>query len=186
MRFIKTSLQGVLVIEPDVYRDERGFFFESYHLKKYQAGGILPPFVQDNHSRSSRGVLRGLHAQLSHPQGKLVRVLLGEIFDVVVDIQRGSPTYKKWFALNLSAENCKQCYVPPGYAHGFYTLSEVAEMEYKCTDFYDPADELHLLWNDPDLAIEWPVKNPILSAKDRAALRLSQIEAQLPVFQPLK
>ena len=186
MKFIKTTLEGVIVIEPDVFRDERGFFFESYHQKKYQEGGLPERFVQDNHSSSRKNILRGLHAQLSRPQGKLVRVLSGEVFDVVVDIRRGSPTYKRWHGVTLSANNFRQMYVPPGYAHGFCVLSEQAEMEYKVTDFYEAADELHLLWNDPDLDIDWPITTPILSAKDRAGVRLKDIEAQLPTYQPAK
>lgn len=174
-------LPGIVMIEPDVYRDERGFFLESYHQKKYAEAGIPAHFVQDNHSMSKRGVLRGLHAQLSHPQGKLIRVIHGEIFDVVVDIRKESSTYKAWAGVHLSAENARQCYIPPGYAHGFCVLSDTAEVEYKVTDFYDPAGELTLLWNDPDIAIEWPIKNPIVSPKDSAGVRLKDIEPRLPI-----
>jgi dTDP-4-dehydrorhamnose 3,5-epimerase len=180
MKVVPTPLSGVLVVEPDVYRDARGFFLENYHQKKYAAAGLPERFVQDNHSKSSRGILRGLHAQLSKPQGKLVRVIAGEIFDVVVDIRKGSPTYKGWFGVTLSAENFKQCYVPPGFAHGFCVTSDSAEVEYKVTDFYDPGDELHLIWNDPDLAISWPINDPILSPKDSAGLRLKDLENRLP------
>jgi len=171
------------VIEPDVYKDTRGFFLETYHQGKYAALGIPGPFVQDNHSRSARGTLRGLHAQLKHPQGKLVRTLAGEIFDVLVDIRRGSPTYKQWYGVNLSAENFRQCYVPVGYAHGFYVLSDFAEVEYKCTTLYDASDELHLLWNDPAIGIQWPVGPRLLSQKDQSGVPLSQIEKNLPYFR---
>ena len=171
------------MLEPDVYKDSRGFFLETYHQEKYAALGMLDPFVQDNHSRSARGTLRGLHAQLRHPQGKLVRALAGEIFDVMVDIRRGSPTYKQWYGINLSAENFRQCYVPTGYAHGFYVLSDFAEVEYKCTALYDPSDELRLLWNDPAIGIAWPPGPRLLSSKDEAALPLSQCEKVFPVFK---
>jgi dTDP-4-dehydrorhamnose 3,5-epimerase len=181
---LTTSLTGVLVIEPAVYTDARGFFFESYRYDLYAAHGIPDRFVQDNHSRSIRHALRGLHAQITHPQAKLIRVLSGEIFDVVVDIRPGSPTYKKWIGLTLSADNYKQCFVPVGYAHGFCVLSDMAEIEYKATDYYDPAGELHLSWSDPDLAIDWPIKNPLLSEADRSASRLKDIEHRLPRYQP--
>lgn len=185
MKFTPTPLPGLIVIEPDVFRDQRGFFFESYHFEKYSKGGIGETFVQDNHSRSTRGTLRGLHAQLSHPQGKLVRVLQGEIFDVAVDIRKGSPTFRRWFGVRLSADNFLQCYIPDGYAHGFCVLSDIAEIEYKCTDFYDPAGEIHLLWNDPALGIQWPIQNPILSPKDRDGVRLADIEHRLPTYRPM-
>lgn len=167
MHFRPTALDGVLVIEPDVYRDPRGFFLESYSLEKYRAGGIDLAFVQDNHSRSARGTLRGLHAQWRRPQGKLLRVVSGEIFDVAVDIRRGSPTYLQWVGVTLSAENFHQIYVPPGFAHGFCVVSDIAEVEYKCTDVYDPGYELRVLWNDPAIGIEWPVQEPLLSSQDR-------------------
>jgi dTDP-4-dehydrorhamnose 3,5-epimerase len=183
MKVTPTPLSGVLIIEPDVYKDSRGFFLESYHQEKYAALGITNAFVQDNHSRSMRGTLRGLHAQLKRPQGKLIRVLGGEIFDVMVDIRRGSPTYKQWYSVTLSAENFLQCYVPVGYAHGFYVLSEVAEVEYKCTALYDPTDELGLLWNDPDIGVQWPEGPRILSTKDQKGRPFSQLEKELPVFK---
>jgi dTDP-4-dehydrorhamnose 3,5-epimerase len=186
VKILKTELPGVLLIEPDVYQDGRGHFFESYNQKKYSEAGIPDTFVQDNQSKSARGILRGLHAQLARPQGKLVRILSGDVFDVVVDIRRGSPAYKRWIGVRLSAENFRQCWIPPGFAHGFCVLSDSAEMEYKVTDFYDPASELHLLWNDPDLGIDWPVKNPILSPKDQAGLRLRELESRLPLYQPEK
>ena len=151
MQIVPTALSGVLVIEPDVFRDERGFFLEAYHADKYAAAGIPLRFVQDNQSRSAQGTLRGLHAQRRRPQGKLVHVLQGEIVDVVVDIRRGSPTFGHWISITLSADNFRQCYVPPDFAHGFCVMSEWAHVEYKCSDFYDPSDEIRLLWNDPTL-----------------------------------
>lgn len=183
MKFLATPLPGVIVVEPDVFHDPRGFFFETYHANKYRDAGITPTFVQDNHSRSTRGTLRGMHAQRRQPQGKLVRVLLGEVFDVAVDIRRGSPTFLKWFGVTLSAENFRQCYVPPGFAHGFVVTSEIAEFEYKCTDFYDPADELRILWNDPAIGIAWPIPDPVLSDKDRTARPIAELMEQLPQHQ---
>lgn len=183
MNFIESELPDVIVVEPDVFHDERGFFLETYHAHKYAARGIRVNFVQDNHSRSCRGTVRGLHAQRAHPQGKLVRALAGTIFDVVVDIRRGSPTYLKWLSVELSADNFRQIYIPPGYAHGVCVLSDVAEIEYKCTDFYDPADELRILWNDSQIGIAWPIQHPILSPKDRAALPLLRQLDDLPIWQ---
>jgi dTDP-4-dehydrorhamnose 3,5-epimerase len=175
----------VLVVEPVVHRDERGFFLETYHAGKYRDGGIGATFVQDNHSRSGRGTLRGLHAQLATRQGKLVRSVEGEIFDVAVDIRRGSPSFGRWVAAHLSSANFHQLWIPPGFAHGFYVLSEVAQVEYKCTALYDPADELVVAWNDPDLAIAWPLAGePLLSGRDRAAPRLAEVLERLPVFSP--
>jgi dTDP-4-dehydrorhamnose 3,5-epimerase len=179
MRFLPTALPEVILIEPDVYRDQRGFFLETYHAHKYREGGIAVTFVQDNHSRSVRGTLRGMHAQHRYPQGKLVRVVEGEIFDVAVDIRRGSPTFGRWVGAVLSAENFRQCYVPPGFAHGFCVTSESAQVEYKCTDLYDPTDEIGFVWNDPDVGIAWPIGTPILSGKDRAAPRLRDLIEQL-------
>lgn len=167
MRFLATELPGVILIEPDVHKDARGFFLETYHRRKYQEGGIPGDFVQDNHSHSVRGTLRGLHAQRRRPQGKLVRAVEGEIYDVAVDARPGSATFGRWTAATLSAENFRQLYVPPGFLHGFCVLSPTAQVEYKCTDFYEPADEIGVLWNDPELAIPWPVKDPVLSEKDR-------------------
>jgi dTDP-4-dehydrorhamnose 3,5-epimerase len=186
MKFIPTSLPGVVIIEPQIFKDNRGFFLESYQARRFTENGIPETFVQHNHSKSSKDTLRGLHAQSRHPQGKLIRVLSGEIFDVVVDIRRGSPTYKKWLGLPLTAETFKMIYVPAGYAHGFYTLSETAEVEYKTTDYYDPSGELRILWNDPDLAIAWPGKHPVLSEKDRTASSLKQMEPQFPVYNSAK
>jgi dTDP-4-dehydrorhamnose 3,5-epimerase len=180
MKVTPGSLSGVLIIDPAVFRDERGFFLETYNEEKYRAIGISLPFVQDNHSKSSQRTLRGLHAQRMHPQGKLVRVVRGAVLDVMVDIRRDSPTYKKWMSVELTEDNFRQCYVPPGFAHGFYTLSPIAEMEYKCTDFYYPEDELQLQWNDPELGIEWGAKEPILSKKDQAGRPLRELEHLLP------
>jgi dTDP-4-dehydrorhamnose 3,5-epimerase len=183
MRVIETELPGVVVIEPEVHKDERGFFLETFHGERYRRHGLPEVFVQDNHSRSVRGTLRGLHAQLRRPQGKLVRVVAGEVWDVAVDIRVGSPTFRRWVAVVLSAGNFRELYVPPGFAHGFCVLSEVAEVEYKCTDYYDPESELRLAWNDPELAIPWPVRDPILSAKDRAARTLRELHSVLPRYQ---
>jgi dTDP-4-dehydrorhamnose 3,5-epimerase len=165
------------LVEPDVFRDARGFFLETFHARKYREGGIPYHFVQDNHSRSLRGTLRGLHAQRLRPQGKLVRAIRGEIFDVAVDIRKGSPTFGKWMGATLSAENFLQIFVPPGFAHGFCVLSEMAEVEYKCTDFYDGADEIGLLWNSA--GIDWPLNDPLLSAKDAALPRLDELRKTL-------
>ena len=167
MRFTPLALPEVILVEPDVHRDARGFFVETYHLEKYRAGGITGPFVQDNNSRSVLGTLRGLHAQRRRPQGKLVRAVDGEMFDVAVDIRRGYPTFGRWVGVRLSGENFQQLYIPPGFAHGFCVLSAVVHVEYKCTDFYDAADEIGLAWNDPDVGIEWPIRDPIISDKDR-------------------
>ena len=183
MKFLTTELPGVTVIEPDLYPDARGFFLETYHARKYREGGIAATFVQDNHSRSTRGTLRGLHAQRVRPQAKLVRALQGEILEVVVDIRRGSPTFRRWIALTLSADNFRQCFVPEGFAHGFCVTSDCAEVEYKCTDYYDPRDELRILWSDPAIGIAWPVGEPILSEQDRAASPLSALTEQLPLFE---
>ncbi len=183
MRVEQTSLPGVLLIEPKVFGDSRGFFLESYHHQRYAEAGIDAVFVQDNHSRSSHGVLRGLHYQVRHPQGKLVSVVAGEVFDVAVDIRSGSPHFGKWFGCVLSAENHRQLWVPPGFAHGFCTLSETADFLYKCTDYYHPEDEGGVLWNDPDLAIAWPVASPALSAKDQSFATVAMTEKErLPVY----
>jgi len=175
VRFTPLALPEVILVEPDVHRDARGFFLETYHLEKYREGGVPGPFVQDNHSRSVRGTLRGLHAQHRRPQGKLVRAVDGEMFDVAVDIRRASPTFGRWIGVRLSGENFRQLYVPAGFAHGFCVLSEVVHVEYKCTDFYDPGDEIGLAWNDPDVGIEWPVSDPIVSEKDRRLPRLKSL-----------
>lgn len=182
MKVTETSLPGVLLIEPKVFEDERGFFLESYQEKHYQDAGISKPFVQDNHSGSVRGTLRGLHYQLARPQGKLVRVVVGEVFDVAVDIRRGSPTFGQWFGTYLSAQNKKQVYIPEGFAHGFCVTSEMAEFLYKCTDVYVPGDQHGIIWNDPELQIDWPVSEPLLSPKDQALPQLSQAGQNLPKY----
>ena len=171
MKVQTTKLEGVVIIEPQVFGDERGFFLESYHEARYrEEAGIKETFVQDNHSRSSKGVLRGLHYQIEKPQGKLVRVSQGEVFDVAVDINPTSKTYKQWVGVILNATNHIQFYVPPGYAHGFVVLSDTADFQYKCTDFYDPSDEGCVRWNDPEIGIEWPIEGePRLSEKDAGA-----------------
>lgn len=182
LRFHTTALEGVILVEPAVFSDERGFFLETYHAEKYAAGGIAERFVQDNHSLSSRGILRGLHAQEKKPQGKLVRAVEGEIFDVAVDVRRGSPTFGQWIGEMLSAENFRQLYVPPGFMHGFCVVSERAQVEYKCTALYDRADELAIAWDDPEIGIDWPIDEPVLSAKDLAAPRLAEVMDRLPVY----
>ncbi|QUX94136.1 dTDP-4-dehydrorhamnose 3,5-epimerase [Marinomonas sp. CT5] len=177
MNVIKTNIDGAVIIEPKVFGDERGFFLETFQATRYQEmAGIDLPFVQDNHSRSSKNVLRGLHFQKTKPQGKLVRVVRGEVFDVIVDIRKGSSTYGQWTGVTLSEENKSQLWVPPGLAHGFVVLSDTADFEYKCTDYYDPSDEGCLIWNDPDVGVEWPTGiEPILSAKDQVGLRLNEL-----------
>jgi dTDP-4-dehydrorhamnose 3,5-epimerase len=185
MKFIETDIPGVVVIEPRVFRDERGFFLETWHREKYGAGGIEAVFVQDNHSCSQRGTVRGLHAQIEQPQGKLIRVIEGEIFDVAVDIRRGSPTFGKWVGAWLSAGNFRQIFIPAGFAHGFCVTSDIAQVEYKCTAFYHPASEISIQWNDPDIRIDWPLDDigaPILSKKDIAAKPLRQLMDVLPWF----
>lgn len=177
MNVIKTKLKDCVIIEPKVFGDERGFFLETFQVDRYaDIAGISLPFVQDNHSRSSRGVLRGLHFQKTKPQGKLVRVVRGEVYDVAVDIRQGSLTYGQWEAVILSEENKTQFWVPPGFAHGFLVLSETADFEYKCTDYFDPTDEGNLLWNDSDLNIPWPIDNPKLSEKDAKASLLADLK----------
>ena len=180
MRFVPTDLPDVLVIEPDVHMDGRGFFLETYHVDRYREHGIAGPFVQDNHSRSVAGTLRGLHLQVRHAQGKLIRVIEGEVFDVAVDVRRGSPTFGRWVGVTLTADNFRQCYVPPGFAHGFCVVSPIAQVEYKATDVYDPAAELGVAWNDPALAIRWPVSQPLLSARDSAYPTLAEVLDRLP------
>jgi dTDP-4-dehydrorhamnose 3,5-epimerase len=177
MNVIKTNIDGVVIIEPKVFGDERGFFLETFQAERYKEfAGINMSFVQDNHSRSGKNVLRGLHFQKTNPQGKLVRVVRGEVFDVAVDIRKGSPTYGQWAGAILSEENKRQFWVPPGLAHGFVVLSDIADFEYKCTDYYDPADEGCLMWNDPAVGIEWPEGiEPILSAKDQVGQTLAEL-----------
>lgn len=173
MRVIPTALPGVLIIEPQVFADRRGFFLESYHLARYAEHGIDVAFVQDNHSRSTRGTLRGLHYQAPPGQAKLVRVTAGEVFDVAVDIRWGSPTFGRWVGVTLSAENHRQLFVPTGFAHGFCVVSETADFLYKVTSYYDPSAERGIAWDDPALGIEWPVEDPILSDRDRQHPRLA-------------
>lgn len=177
MEKIATAIADVFMIAPGVFGDERGFFFESYNRRSMAEFGIDFDFVQDNHSRSGRGVLRGLHYQIRQPQGKLVRVVAGEIFDVAVDVRRSSPTFGQWVGMTLSAENKRMAWVPPGFAHGFYVLSETAEVLYKASDYYAPQHERSLLWNDPALGIEWPLSGePLLSDKDRKGIPLNEAE----------
>jgi len=177
MKVIETNIRGCVIIDPKVFGDERGFFLETFHAARYaESAGINLPFVQDNHSRSSKRVLRGLHFQKTKPQGKLVRVVRGEIYDVAVDIRANSKTFGKWEAVILSEQNKLQFWVPPGFAHGFVVLSDIADFEYKCTDFYDSTDEGSILWSDPDLGIQWPVQNPIVSAKDAVAKQLADLD----------
>ena len=173
MKISHSKLKGCVIIEPRVFGDERGFFLETFQAVRYEEeAGIDLPFVQDNHSRSARGVLRGLHFQKTKPQGKLVRVVSGEVYDVTLDIRKGSATFGEWEGVILSEDNKKQLWVPPGFAHGFVVLSATADFEYKCTDYYDPSDEGSVLWSDPDLDIPWPMANPVLSTKDESAKRL--------------
>ncbi len=168
MQFIETELKGAIIIEPKLLEDDRGFFYEFYHREKFLQGGIDIDFVQDNHSSSLKNVLRGLHYQHTRPQGKLVRATYGKIFDVAVDIDPSSPTYKKWVGIELSAENKTMFYIPPGYAHGFIVLSERAEMQYKCSEMYLPEYDTGIRWNDPEIGIDWPLTSDlILSEKDK-------------------
>lgn len=172
MHVIQSPLPGVLLIEPDVFSDERGFFMETWHAERFRAAGIDLPFLQDNHSRSTRGVLRGLHYQEPNPQGKLVRCARGSLFDVAVDIRRRSSHFGKWFGCELSEENRQMLWIPPGFAHGFCALSEEADLIYKCTALYDGKSDRSIAWDDPDIGIHWPIASPILSPKDAAAPRL--------------
>jgi dTDP-4-dehydrorhamnose 3,5-epimerase len=182
VKFVETKLPGVILVELDVFEDPRGYFFEMYHADKHAAGRILGPFVQDNFSHSVKGTLRGLHYQLQHAQGKLVMALEGRIFDVAVDIRKGSPTFKQWVGVELSGENKRQLYIPPGFAHGFCVLSGTADVLYKCTDTYSPKDERGIIWNDPTLGIQWPSTEPLLSKKDGAYERLADMTSELPAY----
>lgn len=185
MNVLTTKLPGVLVIEPAVFGDSRGFFMESFHARRYAAAGIPCSFVQDNISLSQRGVLRGLHLQDPHSQGKLTYVLHGEVFDVAVDVRVGSPTFGEWVGEYLSRDNRRQLYIPPGFAHGFLVTSREALFAYKCTDYYHPETELSILWNDPQIGIEWPTRDVSLSAKDRDAVALGAIPPELlPSYAP--
>ena len=179
MKIVQTPLAGLLVIEPKVFGDERGFFIETWQRERYREAGIDGEFVQDNHSRSRQGILRGLHYQIRRPQGKLVRVTAGEVFDVAVDLRQSSPTFGQWYGTTLSESNHWQMWVPPGFAHGFYVLSETADFQYKCTDYYAPELERTLRWDDPTIGIDWPLvagSEPQLSDKDRDGAELEQVE----------
>lgn len=179
-QFTKTGIEGLVVVEPKVFGDNRGYFMETYNYNDFKAAGLDIVFVQDNQSKSKKGVLRGLHFQKKNPQGKLVRVVSGEVYDVAVDLRKGSDTYGKWYGVLLSAENKKQFYVPEGFAHGFVVMSETAEFVYKCTRFYDPSDEGGLMWNDPEIGIDWPVPENaelLLSEKDQHHQPLKDFES---------
>ena len=182
MRLIETGFSGLVLIDPKVHEDPRGFFLEIYHAQRYAEAGISLPFVQDNFSRSVRGTLRGLHYQLKNSQGKLVMVTEGTVFDVAVDIRKGSPSFGRWYGTALSADNKRQLYIPQGFAHGFCVLSEVAGFVYKCTDFYSPGDERGIIWNDPAIGITWPVAAPLLSPKDQSYRTLAEMDSQLPIY----
>jgi dTDP-4-dehydrorhamnose 3,5-epimerase len=184
MKVTPTALPEVLLIEPRVFSDERGFFFESYHSQRYESLGIPARFVQDNQSHSNRGVLRGMHYQLGQPQAKLVTVVAGEVYDVAVDIRRGSPTFGRWVGAVLSGENKLQLYIPEGFAHGFYTLSGTADLFYKCADFYAHKEERGVRWDDPDIGIVWPAGERILAPRDAAFPRLREMDADLPLYRP--
>ena len=183
MRLHETALPGVMLVEPVVHRDDRGFFVEVFHSGKFAAQGLELSFVQDNHSKSSRGTLRGLHTQTRDPQGKLVRCTEGEIFDVAVDIRRGSPTFGRWVGVVLTAESFRQLWIPPDFAHGFCVLSEQAQVQYKCTTLYRPDADLSIAWNDPEIGIEWPVERPLLSDKDARAPSLAELGERLPAWR---
>ncbi|REJ93752.1 MAG: dTDP-4-dehydrorhamnose 3,5-epimerase [Planctomycetota bacterium] len=177
MEFLPTSIPGAFVIEPRVFDDDRGFFLETYHAGKFAQAGVDAAFVQDNHSHSRKGVLRGLHYQIEQPQGKLIRVVAGEIYDVAVDLRRSSDAFGRWTGVVLSAENRRMLYVPPGCAHGFYVTSDRADVNYKCTDLYAPQHERTLRWNDPDIGIEWPLDGePVLSQNDREGVPFADAE----------
>jgi dTDP-4-dehydrorhamnose 3,5-epimerase len=184
MKVIPTELPGVLIIEPKVFGDPRGFFLETYHQRRYAEAGLPERFVQDNHARSVPGTLRGLHYQLRHPQGKLVRCVRGWVFDVAVDIRRGSPSFGRWVGIELSETNHRQLYIPPGFAHGYCVPEVPSEVEYKCTEFYHPEDECGVLWNDPAIRIAWPVQEPLLSPKDASFGPLSPDREDLPEYAP--
>jgi dTDP-4-dehydrorhamnose 3,5-epimerase len=185
MNVVATDLPGVLIIEPKVFGDARGFFLESWHRDRYASHGIPADLVQDNQAYSRHGVLRGLHIQHPHSQGKLVQVVMGEVFDVAVDLRRGSPTFGRWVGVHLSGENKRQLWVPEGFAHGYYVTADEALFSYKCSDYYHPETELCVRWDDPQIGIDWPLKGaPALSAKDSAGLRLGDMPAdRLPVYQ---
>ena len=180
MEVVKTPIEGVLLIKPKVFGDNRGYFVETWQKKRYEEAGIDLPFVQDNHSKSTKGILRGLHFQKNHPQGKLVMVSLGEVFDVAVDIRKDSPTFGKWFGAILSDKNQHQLWIPPGLAHGFVVLSDVAHFHYKCTDYYHPDDEGSIKWDDPEIGIDWPIDfEPLVSSKDGVAHSFNDLKKSL-------
>jgi dTDP-4-dehydrorhamnose 3,5-epimerase len=179
-----TRLPGVLVIEPTVYQDERGFFLETFHHDRYREAGIATTFVQDNHSSSVRGTLRGLHLQRTRQQAKLVRALRGSVIDVAVDVRVGSPSFGQWVAETLSEDNFRQMFIPAGFAHGFCVLSDRADVAYKCSDYYAADDEMAVAWNDPAIGIDWPIEEPILSERDRRAPRLEDLHDRLPRHEP--
>ena len=184
LQAVKTAIPEVLLFEPDVFGDQRGFFMETYNRQNYSAKGLECCFVQDNYSHSAQGILRGLHYQLQYPQGKFVYVIRGEVFDVAVDIRRGSPTFGKWVGQILSKDNRRQMFIPAGFAHGFCVLSETADFMYKCTDFYHPEDDRGINWADPSLGISWPIKEPLLSEKDRSLPCLKDLpEDLLPTYK---
>ena len=186
MKVTPQTIPDLLLIEPDVFGDPRGFFYESWSHRKYAEAGLPHTFVQDNVSRSSQGILRGLHVQNPHTQGKLVQVLEGEVFDVAVDIRQGSPTFGQWHGVGLSGQNKLQFWVPPGFAHGFQVVSDNALFHYKCTDYYAPKAEFTLMWNDPDVGIQWPISEPLLSAKDKQGFRLNEIPKERLNFSSAK
>jgi len=176
MKVTESGIKGVFIIEPDVYEDDRGFFMETFHNERYRKLlGINLDFVQDNISRSSKNVLRGMHFQKNYPQGKIVKASRGEILDVVVDLRKGSPTYGTWESFRLSEKNKLQVWIPPGFAHGFLVMSDSADIDYKCTEYYHPEDELCLMWNDPEVAIDWTINEPIVTGKDKKGLSLKDL-----------
>ena len=184
MKVTEAGLSGLLLIEPRVFRDDRGYFLETWHAERYKEAGIQKDFVQANRSHSKKGVLRGLHYQLGQPQGKLVRVLRGEVFDVAVDIRKGSPTFARWKGFHLSEGNHHQLYIPEGFAHGFYVISDTADFAYFCTDYYSPEEERGIRWDDPDIAIKWPEGEKMISEKDQACPHLNDTLNELPTYTP--
>ena len=182
MEVSTSMIPEIVIISPTVHKDERGFFLESFNERDFQALGVPERFVQDNHSLSKRSTVRGLHLQWTRPQGKLIRATRGEILDVAVDVRLGSPTFARWVGNVLSADNFRVCYIPPGFAHGFCVLSEWAEIQYKCTDYYDPDGELTIAWNDPEVRVDWTVTDPTLSAKDANAPTLASLTSRLPTY----
>jgi len=185
MKLLTTRLKGLVVLEPGTFKDARGFFLETFRAAEYAKLGVKGPFVQDNHSRSVQGTLRGFHGQLKRPQGKLVRVVTGEILDVALDVRPDSPTFGQWEGFRLSDQNFLQMYLPPGFLHGFCVLSPTADVEYKCTDYYDAADAVGVLWKDPDLKVDWPVKEPLLSDKDGKLPKLADLKEKLGPYRGL-